>query len=65
MNEPILHLAKRAIKRPEDLRASEIKRMAQWVELAYRERERETGAINGTRGFTRESSDRLEIGKHL
>lgn len=63
MNEPILHLAKRAIKAPEDLRASEIKRMAQWVELAYRERERETMRIGSN--FTRASSDRLEIGKHL
>lgn len=45
MNEPILHLAKRAIKEPETLRAFEIKYLALWVEAAYKFHEREDGRI--------------------
>lgn len=61
MNEPILHLAKRAIRNPEQLRAAEIKRLGQWVELAYRQRERET-CRDGS-NFTIEGSKILEIGR--
>lgn len=44
MSEPIRHLAKRALKNPESLRASEIKRMAEWVVAAYAQKMDELNA---------------------
>lgn len=62
--EPILHLAQRAVKQPESLRASEIKRMSEWVILAYKQRDKETGNLNPSGPtFTVEGSHMLEIGK--
>lgn len=63
MSEPILHLAKRAVKQPETLRASEIKSLAEWVILAYRQREREVGVINHPTDFTIEGNHVLGIGR--
>lgn len=60
-NEPILHLARRAVKQPESLRASEIKRLSEWVILAFRERERERGRTGSD--FTIEGDRVLEIGR--
>lgn len=57
--EPILHLARRAVKQPDSLRISEIKRLSEWVILAFRERERERGRDNTT--FTIEGDRVLEI----
>lgn len=42
--EPILHLAQRSIKTPEALNAGEIKRLAEWVVLAFREKQRENAS---------------------
>lgn len=63
MIEPILHLATRTVKQPETLRASEIRRLAEWVILAYRQRERECGLINHPTDVTVEGNLVLEIGR--
>lgn len=47
MAEPILHLAKRAIKQPETLRAGEIKSLALWVEAAFKQKLREETRNHG------------------
>lgn len=44
--EPVLHLAKRAVKTPESLKAGEVKRLAEWVILAFREKQREGARID-------------------
>lgn len=59
--EPISHLARRAVKQPDTIKISEIKRMAEWMLLAYKEREREVGRINSN--FIIEGNRVLEIGK--
>lgn len=51
LREPILHLAKRGIKQPESLRAGEIKRLSEWVVLAFNQHQREAirpAVINNT-----------------
>lgn len=48
LHEPILHLAKRGMKQPESLRASEIKRLSEWVILAFQQHQRETSRLGST-----------------
>lgn len=64
-HEPILHLARRASKHPETLRMSDTRRLADWVLLAYKQREREVGMIAGysQTPFTIEGNEVLEIGR--
>lgn len=64
--EPILHIARRAIRYPEQLRISEIKRLGLWIEAAYKQREKEVGNISGySQGFTEEGNQVLEVGRKL
>ena len=45
LREPILHLAKRGVKQPETLRAGEIKRLSEWVVLAFQQHQREAARL--------------------
>jgi len=47
VKEPILHLAKRGVKQPESLKAGEIKRLSEWVVLAFRQHQREAARLVG------------------
>lgn len=58
--EPILHLAKRGVKQPESLRASEIKRLSEWVILAFQQHQREASRFGSTATLIKNTNNLLE-----
>lgn len=59
-HEPILHLAKRGVKQPESLRASEIKRLSEWVILAFQQHQREAARFDCTVAAVKNTDNLLE-----